>query len=44
MTPLSLTAYVRLLLVTTALAMVVVTVGAYVRLSDAGLGCPDWPG
>ncbi|MCK7581457.1 MAG: COX15/CtaA family protein [Chromatiales bacterium] len=18
--------------------------GAYVRLSDAGLGCPDWPG
>lgn len=21
-----------------------VTVGAYVRLSDAGLGCPDWPG
>ncbi len=23
---------------------VVVLVGAYVRLSDAGLGCPDWPG
>lgn len=23
---------------------VVVVVGAYVRLSDAGLGCPDWPG
>ncbi len=22
----------------------VVVVGAYVRLSDAGLGCPDWPG
>jgi len=21
-----------------------VVVGAYVRLSDAGLGCPDWPG
>lgn len=21
-----------------------VAVGAYVRLSDAGLGCPDWPG
>ena len=21
----------------------VVVVGAYVRLSDAGLGCPDWP-
>jgi heme a synthase len=26
------------------LALVVVVVGAYVRLSDAGLGCPDWPG
>ena len=23
---------------------VVVVVGAYVRLSDAGLSCPDWPG
>lgn len=22
----------------------VVVLGAYVRLSDAGLGCPDWPG
>lgn len=22
----------------------VITLGAYVRLSDAGLGCPDWPG
>ncbi len=29
---------------TTALAFVVVVMGAYVRLSDAGLGCPDWPG
>jgi cytochrome c oxidase assembly protein subunit 15 len=28
---------------TLALAFVVVVVGAYVRLSDAGLGCPDWP-
>ncbi len=28
---------------TLALAWVVVVVGAYVRLSDAGLGCPDWP-
>jgi cytochrome c oxidase assembly protein subunit 15 len=27
-----------------ALALVVVTLGAWVRLSDAGLGCPDWPG
>ena len=27
-----------------ALAFLVITVGAYVRLEDAGLGCPDWPG
>ena len=26
------------------LALVVIILGAYVRLSDAGLGCPDWPG
>jgi cytochrome c oxidase assembly protein subunit 15 len=26
------------------LALGVVMLGAYVRLSDAGLGCPDWPG
>ncbi|RRJ82563.1 heme A synthase [Aestuariirhabdus litorea] len=26
------------------LAFAVITLGAYVRLSDAGLGCPDWPG
>lgn len=26
------------------LAFGVVALGAYVRLSDAGLGCPDWPG
>ena len=26
-----------------ALAFVVIVVGGYVRLSDAGLGCPDWP-
>ena len=26
------------------LAFFVVLLGAYVRLSDAGLGCPDWPG
>ena len=28
----------------TLLAFFVVTLGAYVRLKDAGLGCPDWPG
>lgn len=27
-----------------ALAFVVVVLGAYTRLVDAGLGCPDWPG
>ncbi|MES9853932.1 MAG: COX15/CtaA family protein [Candidatus Thiodiazotropha sp. L084R] len=34
----------RLALMTTLLAFCVVLLGAYVRLSDAGLGCPDWPG
>jgi len=28
----------------TILCVVVVVVGAWVRLTDAGLGCPDWPG
>jgi len=28
----------------TVLALLVVTIGAWVRLTDAGLGCPDWPG
>lgn len=27
-----------------ALAFVVVVLGAFTRLVDAGLGCPDWPG
>ncbi len=26
------------------LALTVIVFGAYVRLTDAGLGCPDWPG
>ena len=26
------------------LAFVVIVLGAYTRLVDAGLGCPDWPG
>ena len=26
------------------LTMLVIVLGAYVRLTDAGLGCPDWPG
>jgi cytochrome c oxidase assembly protein subunit 15 len=37
-------AYRALVLGATCLAFVVVVVGAYVRLMDAGLGCPDWPG
>ena len=28
----------------TALALVVILLGAWTRLTDAGLGCPDWPG
>ena len=31
-------------LLATLLALIVVVMGAYTRLSDAGLGCPDWPG
>src|SRR5690349_11336401 len=34
----------RLALAGTLLAFCVVVFGAYVRLTDAGLGCPDWPG
>lgn len=30
--------------VATALTLCVVVLGAWVRLTDAGLGCPDWPG
>ena len=26
------------------LSLFVVMLGAYTRLTDAGLGCPDWPG
>jgi cytochrome c oxidase assembly protein subunit 15 len=36
--------FVRLARAGAVLALVVVMLGAYVRLSDAGLGCPDWPG
>lgn len=34
----------RLALVTAVIAFIVIALGAYVRLSHAGLGCPDWPG
>lgn len=34
----------RLSLFGAVLALCVVVLGAWVRLNDAGLGCPDWPG
>src|SRR5512139_2154361 len=34
----------RLALAALLLAFCVVVFGAYVRLTAAGLGCPDWPG
>jgi cytochrome c oxidase assembly protein subunit 15 len=34
----------RLALAGAILAAAVVVLGAWVRLTDAGLGCPDWPG
>lgn len=36
--------YRKLLAVTMATTFVLIILGAFVRLSDAGLGCPDWPG
>src|SRR5699024_5096088 len=37
-------AFYRINILAVCLALVVIMLGAYVRLSDAGLGCPDWPG
>lgn len=37
-------AYYRFIVFTCLLALVVILLGAYTRLADAGLGCPDWPG
>ena len=34
----------RFALFATVLAVVVVVLGAYTRLTHVGLGCPDWPG
>ena len=34
----------RFTLIGVIFALCVVVLGAYVRLTDAGLGCPDWPG
>lgn len=36
--------YLILAVIATLLAFFVVMLGAYTRLTDAGLGCPDWPG
>jgi cytochrome c oxidase assembly protein subunit 15 len=33
-----------LVLISILLALIVVSLGAYARLTHAGLGCPDWPG
>ena len=38
------TLFRRLCLVATLVALCVIVMGAWVRLSHAGLGCPDWPG
>jgi len=37
-------AFLYIAIVAVVLAFGVVMLGAYVRLSQAGLGCPDWPG
>ena len=37
-------AFQRLTVIAAFLAFLVIVVGAWVRLSHAGLGCPDWPG
>jgi len=34
----------RLAMLAAIIAFFVIVLGAWVRLSDAGLGCPDWPG
>lgn len=34
----------KLINLTILLALLVIALGAYTRLTDAGLGCPDWPG
>lgn len=36
--------YKKLVLICCLFSICVVGLGAYTRLSDAGLGCPDWPG
>ncbi len=38
------TLFRRFALATAIVTLLVIVLGAYVRLSHAGLGCPDWPG
>src|SRR5256885_16720568 len=38
------TRFLRMALMATALAFAAVIFNSYARLSEAGLGCPDWPG
>ncbi len=33
-----------LVICTMLVTLILISLGAYVRLADAGLGCPDWPG
>lgn len=33
----------KIAILTVALTFIVIVLGAYTRLKDAGLGCPDWP-
>src|SRR5438552_4739910 len=35
--------FLKLALAAASLALIVVVFGAFVRLSNAGLSCPDWP-
>lgn len=36
--------FAALVNITLLLTLMVIALGAYTRLTDAGLGCPDWPG
>jgi cytochrome c oxidase assembly protein subunit 15 len=42
--PMNKSLYGKLIIFAVLQAILVVVLGAYTRLSDAGLGCPDWPG
>lgn len=34
----------NIIVLTMIFSLIVIAMGAYTRLADAGLGCPDWPG